>query len=463
MNLFQTLWTVLTTPNEGLIGIIFNDFGFPFIYIEAIVTSLLFTQILNIKYTKKQFITYVLVIAITSAFVNFILPKPFSAYINMIIELVLIIFIFKINFFKAILAEFTHFLVIVVLEAIFGKLFTLLFSVDYGDLYLIPITRLLITVLIYMSMYLIYKIIEHYNINIVLLENMSKKNKIMLILNFIFALITIGIQFYILVFYMKELPLYIVLMSAVSLVAYFTISIFSLLKTTKLEETSKSLEEAQLYNKTLQLLHDNLRTFKHDFANTMQSIQGYIANNDMKGLEKYYKGISNECNISNNLTALSPTLINDPALYSLIASKYLLAGEHNITFNIDIRINFRELKIEPYTLTKILGILLDNAIEAAKTSDEKEIIFEVNPPFTNSTVKKYVVSVQNTYSNKDVDVDRIREKGYTSKSEEDGSHGLGLWEVNKILRKSKNLNLHTTKDSKFFRQDLEIFDESSRE
>lgn len=459
MNLFQTLWTVLTTSNEGLIGIIFNDFGFPFIYIEAIVTSLLFTQIMNIKYTKKQFITYVLVMSTVSGLINTLLGKPYCSFLNMFTGIFLIMFIFKVNLFKGILSEFIAVSIIVVLETIFGKFVTSIFSIPFEESYLIPLSRLSITFLIYLSIYLIYRLIKYYKVNIKYTENMSKKNKWILILNFVFAIIAIGMQIYMIVFYVYKLPIFVTLLSILSLIIYASISIFSLLKTNKLEETSQSLEEAQLYNKTLQLLHDNLRTFKHDFSNTMQSIQGYIANNDMKGLEKYYQGIHNECTISNNLTALSPTLINDPALYSLIASKYLLAEQYDITFNISIRINFKELKIEPYVLTKILGILLDNAIDAAKLSDEKEILFEVNPPFTNSTVRKYVVSVQNTYSNKEVDVDRIREKGYTSKAEEEGSHGLGLWEVNKILKKSKNLNLYTTKNDKFFVQDLEIFDE----
>lgn len=459
MNLFQTLWTVLTTSNEGLIGIIFNDFGFPFIYIEIAINALLFTQILNIKYTKKQFVIYVIALAIFSGISNVILGKPYCSFLNMFAGIFLIMFIFKVNFFKGILSEFIAISIIVVLETIFGKFVTSMFSIPFEESYLIPLSRLSITFLIYLSIYLIYRLIKYYKVNIKYIENMSKKNKWILILNFVFAIIAIGMQIYMIVFYVYKLPIFVTLLSILSLIIYASISIFSLLKTNKLEETSQSLEEAQLYNKTLQLLHDNLRTFKHDFSNTMQSIQGYIANNDMKGLEKYYQGIHNECTISNNLTALSPTLINDPALYSLIASKYLLAEQYDITFNISIRINFKELKIEPYVLTKILGILLDNAIDAAKLSDEKEILFEVNPPFTNSTVRKYVVSVQNTYSNKEVDVDRIREKGYTSKAEEEGSHGLGLWEVNKILKKSKNLNLYTTKNDKFFVQDLEIFDE----
>jgi len=35
--------------------------------------------------------------------------------------------------------------------------------------------------------------------------------------------------------------------------------------------------------------------------------------------------------------------------------------------------------------------------------------------------------------------------------------GLGLWEIRKILKKHNNLNLFTSKDDKFFKQQLEIY------
>ena len=37
-----------------------------------------------------------------------------------------------------------------------------------------------------------------------------------------------------------------------------------------------------------------------------------------------------------------------------------------------------------------------------------------------------------------------------------GSHGLGLWEVNKLLKKHESLNLRTSKDEIYFKQVLEI-------
>jgi len=83
-----------------------------------------------------------------------------------------------------------------------------------------------------------------------------------------------------------------------------------------------------------------------------------------------------------------------------------------------------QLKISPYTLSRILGILLDNAIEAASASVEKKINFEILPASQmNSKIKKATISIENSYSNKNIDLDKIREKGFSSKS----SHSRLTW------------------------------------
>lgn len=458
MSLFQTIWTFLTTPNEGLIGIIFNNWGIPFIFVESYLHILIFTTIFDIKSTKKQQFLCVCYLSLLACISNTFFSKPYSSYVDMLIYPVCVMLVFKMNPLKAILSEFIPTTAIAILETIYCRLAISIFGISYYELYMTPLSRLFITFLIYISLYLIYRAIKYYKLNITFIENMGKKNKIILIVNFVFAIITIAVQFYIIGYYMNNFPLFITILSVMSLIVYSFISIFSLLKTTKLEETTQSLEKAQLYNKTLNLLHDNLRTFRHEYANTMQAIGGYISNNDIEGLKIYYKSIEKEYRNLNNLTALSPKLISDSGLYSLIASKYLLAEEAGITFNVNICVDFNHINASPYVLTRILGILLDNAIDASKNSKEKEISFEVTGFSKNANIKKHVISIFNTYSNKDVDLDRIREKGYTSKTEEEGSHGLGLWEVNKILKKSKNLNLHTDKNDKYFIQDLEIFD-----
>ena len=62
--------------------------------------------------------------------------------------------------------------------------------------------------------------------------------------------------------------------------------------------------------------------------------------------------------------------------------------------------------------------------------------------------------IENTYANKDIDTEKIFEKKYSTK---EGNSGLGLWEVRQILKKNNNLNLFTTKNDRFFRQQLEMY------
>ena len=114
-------------------------------------------------------------------------------------------------------------------------------------------------------------------------------------------------------------------------------------------------------------------------------------------------------------------------------------------------LDLSSLHMNVYEFTRILGILLDNAIEASATSNEKII----NLTFRNDIrTSRQLVIIENTYSNKDVNTENIFEKGISSK---DNHTGLGLWTVKKILSKNHNVNLSTSKDNKFFSQQLEIY------
>lgn len=447
MEIFQTIWTALTTPNEGLIQIL----SIPLTFLEAYIYMLLFTTVLNIPYNKKQMLSYVLSFSSIGLICNFFIPKVYSGFILLIIYLIIIISVFKINIFKAILAEFLPLLISVIAEMFLTKLYITFLGIQYSDALTIPIYRVLSVSLIYLLMYLFHLCFKHFHISIKLTDNIDKKSKILLITNIILAIITLIMQCVIISFFNNLLPLSITIISIITLIAYFFTSLYSINKSTKLQATEQSLEEAQLYNKSLKILHDNVRAFKHDFSNIVQSIGGYIGTNDMKGLEVYYNQLLDDCQKTNNLYTLSPEVINNPAIYSLLASKYHKADELGINIHLEIFLNLDDLNMKVYEFTRILGILMDNAIEASKECEEKVINVEIRKDFK---VNRQIVLIENTYSEKDVDLNRIFEKGYSSKPD---NTGLGLWEVREILRKNKNLNLYTTKDSKFFKQQLEIY------
>lgn len=266
-----------------------------------------------------------------------------------------------------------------------------------------------------------------------------------------FGILAIIIQSITLFYYVDTLPNIITFLSFISLLAYFAISIYSLTRVFKLILTTRKLESAEAYNNTLRILHDNVRGFKHDFDNIVTTIGGYIKTNDMEGLKNYYSQLEDDCQRVNNLYILNPDIVNNDGIYNLLTKKYYEAEREDIKVNITFLLDLSTLHMKIYEFARILGILLDNAIEASSESTEKIINLSFRDDFRNS---RQLITIENTYSNKDVNTDIIFEKGVSGK---DDHTGLGLWEVRKLIKKNNNINLFTTKDDKFFKQQLEIY------
>ena len=260
-------------------------------------------------------------------------------------------------------------------------------------------------------------------------------------------------QFYLIAFYSNVFPFHILMFSTIGLIAYFGVSLYSIINTSKLASTTQALENTQSELHTFKILHEQVRSFKHDFDNMVNSIGGYVVNEDMDGLKVYYKQLLEECNKTNNLYALSPEVINHPAIYHLLATKYYEANQQDVQINLHVFLDLNEIekRMKIYEFTRIFGILLDNAIEAAKECEKKIINVTFRKDHSNNMI---VVIIQNTYSNKDVDTEEIYQKGISSKK---NHSGLGLWKVREILMHNNNLNLFTTKDNEFFTQQFEIY------
>ncbi len=448
MEILQTIWNALTIENEELVKII----NIPLTFIETYVITLLFIAILNINPVKKKKIIYVVIWSITSIITQFFVPIPYNSFINVLIALVLMKYIFKLNFLKSIIAFTVPYFITIVLGSFVMNLYTILFNVGFQEANSTPIYRLIFSPVLYSIIYLLSKFIRKFEFNISNISEFKKNNKHILLINFILGMISIIIQSYLATFYSNYLPLPLTLCNLLILVLYFGISFYSLSRTAKLEKTTRDLEGEKLVNKSLTILHDNIRAFKHDFNNIVQAIGGYVSTNDMNGLKKYYSQLLKDCQSVNNLTALNPDVINNPAIYSILASKYHKANELGIQINLEVFLDLTTLTTNIYEITRILGILLDNAIEATLECEEKIIKIELR---NDSSHHRNLIIIKNTYLNKDINIDKIFEKSYSTKP---NNSGIGLWEVRQILKKNLNkLDLFTTKDDTFFTQQLEIF------
>lgn len=85
-----------------------------------------------------------------------------------------------------------------------------------------------------------------------------------------------------------------------------------------------------------------------------KQLAGYVVTNDMKGLEKYYNQLLGDCQRVNNFSSLNPSIINNPSIYSILASKYHLADEKGIQINLEVLIDLSNLKVPVYEFTRIL-------------------------------------------------------------------------------------------------------------
>ena len=268
MEIFQTIWTALTTPNELLTKILL----IPLAFVENTVMMLLFTTILDIKTAKKQKIIYICVASIIATINNIFVPKSYGMIISLILTPFLIKFLLKTSWSKNIVAEFIPLIVTVLLETIIGRIYLVLFDLPYEQSVEVPILRISIILAMYLIIYLLYRLAKYFNFNITLIDNMNKKEKLLLLLNCILAIVAIGTQFYLIGFYNDNLPFVIILLSMLSLITYFLMSLYSLTGISRLAITTRDLEETKQYNKTLGILYDNIKAFKHDFANIVQAM-----------------------------------------------------------------------------------------------------------------------------------------------------------------------------------------------
>ena len=447
MQIFQIIWTALTTENKFMTGLV----CIPFVYIEITLTILLSNKLLNLNISKKNMLLFILVLPTISNISTFLFSDTIRIVINLIALLIFTTFILKLNLFKGILIEFLPMLFMLISETIWTNFANIIFNISSDKFATIPLYRLVMSCLDYTFMFLVYTLVKKYNLNITLFDNIDGKTKTILTLNFIIGVIAISTQLYLVSFYTAKLPFFITIVGLFSLLAYFTISMYSLANTSKLVATTTSLIQEKEHNRILKIAQDDIRGFRHDFSNIICTIGGYVHSKDMDGLENYFGQIQNDVVKVNNLTALTPDIINNPAIYALVTAKYDKASNLNIKMSVEVFMDLNIINMQIYEFTRILGILLDNAIEAADECDERNVYVHIR---NDQRHNRQLLIIENTYKDKNINTDKIYEKNYSTKPK---NTGLGLWEVRQILKRNNNLNLYTTKTERLFKQQLEIY------
>jgi two-component system sensor histidine kinase AgrC len=219
------------------------------------------------------------------------------------------------------------------------------------------------------------------------------------------------------------------------------------------EKLIKSINEEkkkrEMYIDVMEELMDNIKSFKHDYGNSLRTLGGYIEVNDNEGAMNFLKSLSYVNDDEKVLQYYELKYLKEPGLKGLIISKVsdMIKKDLDFTISIDQSNQLSDHSVDMLDLSRVIGIILDNAIEASELSESKKVFINI---LENKCSTEIVVS--NSFSGS-FNVSSLSERGYSTKG---NSRGIGLYNAEQILYKYKKINMFTSINNNMFFQKVEL-------
>ncbi len=202
----------------------------------------------------------------------------------------------------------------------------------------------------------------------------------------------------------------------------------------KLNADEINLQNNAAHINTLNSVITGFRAVKHDFYNILGTYSGYITLDDLKGLKQYHEKLTSTTITTGDQLDIAKKMDQNPALCALLIQKGERAEKLGVTMNVALHCPIDGMAIDNFDLCRVLGNLLDNAIEAASETQTRSVSFSIEEKQFGD---KLIVITNAAKEN--IDVSRITELGYTTKAEHSG---IGLAQVRDIISRYQNCALN---------------------
>lgn len=279
------------------------------------------------------------------------------------------------------------------------------------------------------------------------IENFKKIKQLNIIIYVIMAFVSIGAVYYLARDIYKPTISYFITNIVIStFIGLIYIYVCQLFKSNQLEAKNNILYECM---RNIESYQEEQDLKIHEYKNQLSKI---TAITDDKEVINKIEEILN-VDLSEDIYLLGKIKnIPKSELKSLIYYKLLVTKKDNIKLLINVsselsneRYNFS--RSQEKTISNIIGIFFDNAIEGAKSSKEKELSLEIYDSNLGMTF-----SISNTFSGK-INLEKLGNKGYTTKGK---NHGNGLHFVKKMLNKKNGIFTRTIVNNNHFTQKIII-------
>ena len=440
---------------------IFNFIGATFTSVAYIVSICLLNKI-ELKRNKTDILVAIAILAIVTYLNGLIMPDNLKPIISLAFLVLLQLSLLKNKIYKTFVSTIFVNVFAIIFELIliaFIALVALLIE-EYTFVQLTniigvnPVVGTISNIFFAIAVITFSKnknIMSLYNkvINLKILKNPWP---ILYIVIFSFFIIIFGYE---LLFYDKSKMLLILIFLSLILLLVYMVH-----KNVKI--TNISNETKEKYNSTLKNLVeyedmiDKYRVSNHENKNQLQMIRTMIHQKD-KNVEKYIDNLLDNVYMVNEKLMMDVSMLPS-GIKATIYTKMVMMENKRIKYklNVDRKIRYVDFfdidaNVEiSLKICDILSVFLDNAIEEIENKKDPEIYIEL---FYDEKDEELTFEISNKIYNKEIEVNKLSEKGYTTKS---NGHGYGLALVKEIVSANSNLENKTIIKNNIFTQRLTL-------
>lgn len=382
------------------------------------------------KPQHKKLIPIILIVSLLVTLINIAGAKISGGIIKIILIYITVYcfysYLFNKNSSQTLIESLILYLALFISEVIVAIIISgiLYFFDDYSMLFLK--NTIFINCIITSLSYTIIKLNKKVLNNLINNSNFNKKSEIFIVL---LILITISL----LVF---KIPLsrwnfnLDFLFTMILLLCFIMLGFLMLKQRADIQKTTSMYQKLVAYSDITNGLLEDYRVISHEQKNQLLVIRSLLDDNSPQELVDYVDGLLDK------KVGFKYEWIGDlnylplSGLKGLINYKLIEANSLKINTNISISKDIDKLKLNKLSskqkdeLYSIIGVYLDNAIQAAKESNKKEVSLEIY-----KEKEKIVIVIANTYNGK-IDFEKLDNYGYTTKGK---NHGVGLHLVKKII------------------------------
>ena len=182
-------------------------------------------------------------------------------------------------------------------------------------------------------------------------------------------------------------------------------------------------------------MYRQIRGWRHDYRNHIQTMKVLAANGDMNAIREYLDMLDTDLN-----TVDTVVKTGNPMADAILNSKISLAQSKCITVHCDAHIPVK-LKMSELDLCCIIGNLFDNAIEASLSLPEDQRLIRVYMDMKGTQL--YISFTNFTASKK---LPKLGKRFATTKGD---GHGFGLIRIDSIIERLDGYLSRNSEDGAF--------------